>query len=180
MKILKKILAVLAIIIVALLIVALFAKKDYAVEKEVVINKPNQEVFDYIKLLKNQNNYSKWATMDANMKKEFRGTDGTVGFVSSWDSDVKDVGKGEQEIKKITEGKRIDYELRFIKPFESTEQTYMATEALSENQTKVKWGFSGRMNYPMNLMLLFMNMEKMVGDDLQTGLNNLKNILEKQ
>jgi uncharacterized membrane protein len=180
MKILKKILAILAIIIVALLIVALFAKKDYAVEKEVVINKPNQEVFDYIKLLKNQNNYSKWATMDANMKKEFRGTDGTVGFVSSWDSDVKDVGKGEQEIKKITEGKRIDYELRFIKPFESTEQTYMATEALSENQTKVKWGFSGRMNYPMNLMLLFMNMEKMVGDDLQTGLNNLKNILEKQ
>lgn len=180
MKIIKKILAVLAIIIVALLIVALFAKKDYAVEKEVVINKPNQEVFDYIKLLKNQNNYSKWATMDANMKKEFRGTDGTVGFVSSWDSDVKDVGKGEQEIKKITEGKRIDYELRFIKPFESTEQTYMATEPVSENQTKVKWGFNGRMNYPMNLMLLCMDMEKMVGDDLQTGLNNLKNILEKQ
>ena len=180
MKIVKRIFIILITLVIILLIVALFAKKDYDVEKEIVINKPRQEVFNYIKLLKNQNNYSKWATMDPGMKKESRGTDGTVGFVSAWDSDQKEVGKGEQEIKKITDGKRIDYELRFIKPFESTEQTYMATEAISENQTKVKWGFNGRMNYPMNLMLLCMNMEKMVGDDLQTGLNNLKNIVEKQ
>ena len=180
MKIVKKIFIILITLVVILLIVALFAKKDYDVEKEIVINKPRQEVFNYIKFLKNQNNYSKWATMDPGMKKEYRGADGTVGFVSAWDSDQKEVGKGEQEIKKITDGKRIDYELRFIKPFESTEQTYMATDAVSENQTKVKWGFNGRMNYPMNLMLLCMNMEKMVGDDLQTGLNNLKNIVEKQ
>lgn len=180
MKIVKKIFIALILIIAILLIVALFAKKDYAVEKEIVINKPKQEVFGYIKFLKNQNNYSKWATMDPDMKKEYRGTDGTVGFVSAWDSDKKDVGKGEQEIKKISDGERIDYELRFIKPFESTEQAYMATDAVSENQTKVKWGFSGRMNYPMNLMLLIMNMEKMVGDDLQTGLNNLKTVVEKQ
>ena len=180
MKIVKRIFIILITLVIILLIVALFAKKDYDVEKEIVIDKPRQEVFNYIKFLKNQNNYSKWATMDPGMKKESRGTDGTVGFVSAWDSDQKEVGKGEQEIKKITDGKRIDYELRFIKPFESTEQTYMATEAISENQTKVKWGFNGRMNYPMNLMLLCMNMEKMVGDDLQTGLNNLKNIVEKQ
>jgi hypothetical protein len=35
------------------------------------------------------------------------------------------------------------------------------------------------MKYPMNLMLLFMNMEKMVGRDLSIGLTNLKNTLEK-
>jgi hypothetical protein len=34
------------------------------------------------------------------------------------------------------------------------------------------------MKYPMNLMLLFMNMEKMVGNDLGNGLKNLKTILE--
>jgi hypothetical protein len=31
----------------------------------------------------------------------------------------------------------------------------------------------------MNLMLLFMNFEKMIGDDLEIGLENLKSILEK-
>jgi len=56
----------------------------------------------------------------------------------------------------------------------------MSTEAVGGNQTKVKWGFNGKMPYPMNLMLLVMNMDKMLGDQLQTGLNNLKTILEKQ
>jgi hypothetical protein len=35
------------------------------------------------------------------------------------------------------------------------------------------------MAYPMNLMLLFMDMETMLGDQLQQGLNNLKGAMEK-
>lgn len=83
MNILKKILIAIAMLIAAVLLAALFIKKDYAVEKQIVINKPKQTVFDYIKLLKNQDNYSKWAMMDPNMTKTYRGTDGTVGFVSA-------------------------------------------------------------------------------------------------
>ncbi|MBP7821314.1 MAG: SRPBCC family protein [Saprospiraceae bacterium] len=177
---LKKILYVLAFLIIVPLIIALFVRKQYSVEREIVINKPEQQVFDYVKLLANQNNYSKWAKMDPAMKKTFSGDDGTVGFVSAWESKVDSVGVGEQEIKKITEGERIDYEIRFMKPFRSTATSYMITEASSENETKVKWGFNGNMNYPMNLMLLFMDFEKMIGDDLQVGLNNLKSILESQ
>lgn len=179
MKALKKILLVIVVLIAIVLILAAFTKKKYGVEREIVVNKPKQEVFDYIKHLKNQDNYSKWAMMDPAMKKTYTGTDGTVGFVSAWDSEKKDVGKGEQEIKKIAEGERVDFELRFYKPFESTEQAYMQTEAVSPASTKVKWGFDGHMNYPMNLMLLFMDFEKMIGDDLQTGLTNLKSNLEK-
>lgn len=178
MKTLKRVLAVIGIIIAVLLIVALIVKKEYAVEKEIVIDAPRQEVFNYVKYLKNQENYSKWANTDPNMKKTYRGTDGTVGFVSAWESKNKEVGVGEQEITKITEGERIDFELRFFEPFEATEPAYMITETSGDNQTKVKWGFSGRMNYPMNIMLLFMDMEKMIGDDLENGLAKLKSILE--
>ena len=163
--------------IALLLIIALFLKKDYAVERSVTVNQPKQLVFDYIRSLKNQDNFSKWASMDPNMKKEYRGTDGTVGFVSAWEGNKK-VGKGEQEIKKITEGERVDFELRFIKPFAGLANAYITTEAVNNQQTLVKWGFDSRMKYPMNLMLLFMNMEKMIGNDFSTGLNNLKNNLE--
>jgi len=180
MKILKRILIAIGIIIAIPLIIALFTKKEYAVERQITINKPKQEVFDYLKLLKNQDNYSKWAMMDPNMKKEFRGTDGTVGFVSAWDSQDKNVGKGEQEIKKITEGERLDFELRFLEPFEATDNAFMTTTAVNENQTNVVWGFNGKMAYPMNFMLLLMDMETMLGGDLQTGLDNLKVVLEKQ
>ena len=180
MKILIIVLIVIATLIAIFLVIALFIKKEYAVEREIIINKPKQKVFDYVKYLKNQDNYSKWATMDPKMKKDSRGTDGTIGFVSAWDSDHKNVGKGEQEIKEITQGERIDLELRFLKPFPGMANAFITTEIIGENQTKVIWGFESRMNYPMNLMLLFMDMNNLIGRDLETGLTNFKTILEKE
>lgn len=175
----KKILIVLATIIATPLVIALFVEKSYHVEREIVINKSKNEVFAYIKLLKNQNDFSKWAQMDPNMTKSYRGTDGQVGFVSKWESTNEEVGTGEQEIIAIKEGERIDFELRFIKPFEAIEPAYMITESIAAGQTKVKWGFSGHMDYPMNLMFLFIDFKKIIGDDLQTGLDNLKVIQER-
>ena len=180
MKIVKKILLVIVVLVAVLLVTALFVSKEYAVKREVVINKPVSEVFAYVKNIKNQNYYSKWNMTDPNATKEYKGTDGTVGFVASWDSQMKEVGKGEQEIKGITEGSRIDMELRFYRPFEATDNAYMTTEPSAENQTKVTWGFNGKMPYPMNMMLVFMNMDNMLGSDMQTGLDNLKTLLEKQ
>lgn len=179
MKILVVIIIIIVSIIALLLVAGLFMKKEYSVVRTVVINNPKTDVFDYIKLLKNQNDFSVWATMDPIMKKEFRGTDGTAGFVSAWESENKNVGKGEQEILKVSDGEKVDYEIRFIKPFESTSYASMSVLSVIENQTKVQWTFDGKMKYPMNLMLLFMNMEKMIGNDFEKGLKNLKNLLEK-
>lgn len=180
MKTGKKVLIVLGVIVAIPLIAAFFVKSDYSVAESVVIDKPKPEVLDYIKHLKNQDNYSKWGTMDPNMVKTYRSTDGTVGFVSAWESEDDNVGVGEQEILNIIDGERIDFELRFIKPFESKQEAYMTTEAVNENQTKVTWGFDGTMAYPSNLMLLFMDFEEMIGDDFQTGLQKLKTILENK
>ena len=179
MKTLFVIVIVILSIIALLLIIGIFLKKEYIVTSEVIVNKPKTIVFEYIKLLKNQNEYSVWATMDPDMRKKFTGTDGTPGFISAWDSDNKNVGKGEQQILKIVDGERVDYEIRFIKPFESTSLASMSTFSVNDNQTKVQWKFTGKMKYPTNLMLLFMNMEKMIGNDLDKGLQNLKSILEK-
>ena len=71
-------------IIAALLLAGLIISKEIKATKEIVINKPKDEVFNYIKYLKNQQNYSKWATLDPNIKNEFRGTDGQPGFVNHW------------------------------------------------------------------------------------------------
>jgi hypothetical protein len=180
MNIFIGIIIALAGIIVLFLLVGFFLKKDYSVTREVVVNMPKTAVFDYLKLLKNQNKFSVWALMDPNMKTEFTGTDGTEGFISAWESMNKKVGKGEQEILKIVNGERIDYEIRFIKPFKSTSWAFLITSSANVNQTRVHWEFNGKMKYPTNLMLLFMNMEKMVGNDLDKGLQNLKTILEKQ
>ncbi|ABE53938.1 conserved hypothetical protein [Shewanella denitrificans OS217] len=175
---LKKIILALAVIIALPLIAALFLKTHYSVVRSITVERPNAQVFDYIKHLKNQDNFSKWAMMDPDMKKTYRGEDGMAGFVSAWASENPDVGVGEQEIIKITPNERVDFELRFLSPFEATEPAYMSTKPVSDTSTQVDWGFSGHMDYPMNLMLAVMDFETMIGNDLQEGLNNLKQVLE--
>ncbi|MDL5045918.1 SRPBCC family protein [Oscillatoria amoena NRMC-F 0135] len=171
------------IIIVAIIalpfVLALFTKKSYSIERSILINRPVNVVFDYLKHIKNQDQFSKWVQMDPNMKKEYRGADGTVGFVYAWNGN-KQAGEGEQEIKGIVENRKLDIEVTFIRPFAAVAKTPFTTEAVEVNETRVTWGMSSAMNYPMNIMLLFMNMEKLLGKDLEFSLQQLKDKLENQ
>lgn len=177
MKTFKKILIVLAGIIVLLLIIAIFTPKDLKTGSEVVINKPVGEVFEYVSHLKNQDYYSKWNMADMSKKQTFEGTDGTAGFKNAWDGN-DDVGKGEQEITGIVPNKRVDIEVRFKEPMESTMQGYFITEAIDANTTKVTWGMVGDDSpWPTNIMNPMI--EGMLADDMQESLNNLKKNLEK-
>jgi len=177
MNILKIVLTGIIVLIVLLLIAALFVKKEYSIEKEITINKPDTEVFSYIRYIKNQDYYNKWVMTDPTMKKQFRGTDGAVGFVYAWEGNDK-AGKGEQEIREIRDGKELAIEIRFEKPFKGTAQTRMLTEPVSGNQTKVTWMMKGESNYPMNITNLFI--DKMLGGDLSESLLRLKRILENK
>ncbi|WP_242502617.1 SRPBCC family protein [Flavobacterium anhuiense] len=152
--------------------------REYLIEREVIINKPTDSIFKYIRSLRNQNEFSIWANIDPKMKVHYRGIDGMVGSVSSWESSVKEVGDGEQEITKIIENRRLDFVLRFNKPVQDTAVGFMSTEPISENQTKVKWGISGAIPYPTNIILPILRMDQMIGNDLQKGLENLKDKME--
>lgn len=180
MKVLKIIGITVAAFVALLLIIPLFTKKEYSVVRETIVNRTQQDVFAYIVLLKNQDNFSVWAQADKNMKKTYTGTDGKVGFVSAWDSAQDKVGAGEQEIKKIVPGERIDYQLRFLRPFKATNQAFLKAETVEAGKTKVIWGFQAKTPYPFNLMLLFFDAEKMIGQAFDDGLGNLKKILEKK
>lgn len=156
----------------------LIGPKNYDVFRTVEISKPKNEVFNYLKYLKNMDDWSPWAKKDPNMQKKFTGTDGEAGALSYWLGN-KEVGEGEQEIKKVVDGKRIESELRFFKPFKSTSDCYLDVEELSNGNTKVKWGFSGTNKFPMTIMSLFKNMDSMVGPDFEEGMASLKAVMEK-
>lgn len=179
-KILVAIVLIAFVLIAGIAILAYVAPTNFKVERETTINKPKAEVFAYAKMIKNQNEWGPWFKKEPTMKQEFRGTDGQPGFVVYWKGESSDTGEGEQEIKKITEGERIDTELRFKQPFESVAQAYLTTEAVGENQTKVKWGFDSSMPRPMNVMLLMIDMDAAVGKDFGDGLASMKSILESR
>jgi len=176
MNILIIIILAIASIVALLLIITLFMKREHYVNREIIINAPRQKVFGYVKMLKNQDEFNKGAMADADRKKEFKGTDGTVGYIYAWKGD-KNAGEGEKEIKNILEGKRIETEIRFVKPMSAIASIIMETESLTDNQTKVRWSNAGTLKYPMNIMVPMV--EKHVAKDMDISLSILKNILEK-
>lgn len=177
MKFLQVLLIVILVIIAVPLIGALFIKKDYAINRSIVVHRPSTQVYDYLRLLKNQDQFSKWNRMDPAMKKAYNGTDGTVGFMYAWDSQTK-AGKGTQKIKALTPNKEVNMEVAFEKPFKNTMQASFLTEPVADNQTQVTWAIKGRNSYPMNFMNLFIG--SMLGKDVDSSLATLKSNLEHQ
>ena len=175
MNILVIILAVIAGIIALLLIAALIMSRKHFVKREVIINASRQKVFDYIKFLKNQEAFNTNAMADADRKKEFRGTDGTVGYVYAWSGD-KSAGVGEKEIMNMVEGQSVEMEIRFVKPMKTSARILMETESLADGQTKLSWSNAGALPYPFNVMIPMM--QKHVVKDMDASLVNLKKILE--
>ena len=179
--IIVKIIVLLVAVIAVVMIIALFTKDKYSLSREVVINKPQQEVFDFIKFNRNQQSYSKWLSIDPETKISYKGQpDGNAGSILVFESKSPKAGTGEWETKKVIPNERLDFELRFLAPFKFTAGGYFLADSVAANQTKLKWVYNGGMNWPMNIMLLFMDMDKVVGKDLGESVNKLKQVVEKQ
>ena len=170
------ILLVIISIIVLLLIIAFFLRRTHYVKREIIINAASQKVFDFLKLLKNQDQFNKWAKADPNRNWAYKGIDGTAGFIISWSGNKK-AGEGEKEIIKITQGQRIETQIRFIKPMATVADVIMETEALSDDQTKVTFINSGVLKYPMNIFIPLA--ERNFPKDMDASLATLKELLEK-
>ena len=172
MRILKIIIISLLTIVAILLILAIFVPKDFRAEANIIIEKPKQEVYDFVKMIENQDKFGVWFQKDPNIKKIKEGIDGTEGFMYRWESEV--VGNGSQTITHLIDGNLVETELDF--GFGEPGKGYFMLDKIDSNTTSVTWGVAGKTPYPLNLMSLFYDMNK----DFETGLENLKNVLQNK
>ena len=70
---------------------------------------------------------------DSGMKTSYSGSDGTKGLFTRGISKDKNVGAGVQEITKINEASRIDYELRFLRPIPNITTSAFILNKIGEN-----------------------------------------------
>jgi hypothetical protein len=145
--------------------------------KSIDISSSPELVFEYLKVTKNQDNFSVWNMTDPEMKKEYRGLDGTMGFTYCWDSTNKNVGAGEQEIINIENGKSITYAIRFFRPMQNRGISKFEITNKGDHASSVAWIFDSPSKFPMSLFSPIFKI--MLGKDLEKGLLNLKKILEK-
>ncbi|NOZ45434.1 MAG: hypothetical protein GXO79_01480 [Chlorobi bacterium] len=177
MKTLKIIGIVILVLIVVVLLLGLVMPKKYHIERSETIKAPQELIFKYAKFFKLSQKWSPWKEYDLEMKVTYEGEDGTIGAKYFWEGNDK-VGKGVQEITAIDEGKRVDSKLTFIEPWQSEDKAYVELTP-EEEGIKVTWGFDGEMDYPMNVMMPFIGMDKALGTDLEKGLGKLKTLTEK-
>jgi hypothetical protein len=163
-------------------VLTFLAPKEFIIERTIVVQKPIGQVFERLKYLKNHEEWNAWSRKDPTTKKEFVGTDGTIGFKSSWSSENDELGTAEQEITGITEGKRMDTVIRFKKPFEGIFDSYIITESISEKETSVKLGMHDNMSFPMTVISFIVNdclgNRKKIEANMDESLRNLKGVLE--
>lgn len=177
MKILKIVLFIVLGLVGLFIVIGLVAPKSYHVERSITIDAPKPLVKDQVVKFANFREWEPWGKADPNLKVTIEGEDGQVGAVYSWEGN-EDVGKGKQEIKTITND-RVDIELTFTEPWESEDGTYYTFKEDDDGKTTITWGMNGSSPFPMNVMMMAMNVEKMIGEDYDEGLNNLKERCEK-
>lgn len=174
-----KIIGIVLLLVIAIpLVVALFIPRAYSVKVAETINQPHHLVYDYMRMLNNQTEYSVWVLADPNLNPEIIGADGTVGAIQRWNSEIKSVGEGEQEIILMTP-ERIEVELRFIRPFKGNANAANVFKKVNDNQTLVTSEFHSTNKYPFNL-LSYLFGRKMIKEAQLQNLINIKNILENQ
>ncbi|MEO6037544.1 MAG: SRPBCC family protein [Saprospiraceae bacterium] len=175
MKLLRILLYIGLGLLVLIIGLGLFAKKDYHVERSIEIRAPKALVYDQLRYFKNFKVWSPWDKLDPNMQYSINGQDGEPGAVYQW-SGNDDVGAGTQTIRQVSSD-RIDLELEFNEPFQSKSPVFYQLEEKGEN-TKVSWGFDVHFPFPINVWAMFTNINNALGKDYERGLVNLQKVCD--
>jgi len=172
--------SVFLVVIPIILVIALFMRKGIDITTSIDINKPQQQVFDYIVLLKNQEHYNAWLMVDPKMNKTYTGTDGTLGFILAWESKNKTDGKAHMQIAEIVVPQKITVDVVFEKPVPSKARFWLELAAINNMQTRVTFTYEGNPApyYLLRVSQMTFRLKRRVTGYMQASLVNLKNILE--
>lgn len=143
------------------------------VQESTLIKASRDQVFDYVTNLNHWSVWSPWLCVEPTASVHVSSDGKSVGSVSTWDGEV--VGKGENEIKVLDPGKRMELELRIIKPWKSTSEVLFDFEDAGD-ETKVTWTMNG--SVPWFMFWMKSMLENMIGMDYDRGLRMLKEQIE--
>ncbi|HYZ87909.1 MAG TPA: SRPBCC family protein [Myxococcales bacterium] len=172
----KKILLVLAAILVALSLFVATRPGTYRVSRAIVIAAPPAVVYTQVADFHRWDAWSPWAKLDPAMKTTFAGPVAAPGSSYAWAGNGK-VGEGRMTIVDATPGERIAIRLEFIKPMPGTSSTVFSFVPLA-SATQTTWTMEGQHNFVGKAFSLVADMDKMIGTDFEKGLEQLKTVAE--
>jgi hypothetical protein len=145
-------------------------------ERSGTIHATPEKIFPYISNFKMGSQWSPYEKMDPNMSKKYSGNDGESGSIMEFEGN-KDTGSGKLEMLKVIPNEQVDIKLTMLKPWhaENLIQYKLTPEA---EGTLFTWSMSGDGGFMGKLMSVLIDCEKMMGDQFEQGINNLREVVE--
>ncbi len=177
MKIVK-ILGILSLALLAgLLILGLFAPKEYSINRTIEIDVPKAQVYRYINNFEKRVLWYPWNKRDPNLVSTIEGNDGEIGAKRTWAGNEQ-VGKGYEVLTAMKENESTNTLLVFQEPRSGESDTYVNLSE-ANGKTKVDWGFGMTIPYPFNAFAMLQGVDlSSVEADFDEGLSTLKSIVE--
>ncbi len=145
---------------------------SYLVSRSIEIEKPQNEIINYLKDFRNWSEWSPWMILEPTCELNYLGEQGHVGAAYEWNG--KRIGSGSMVLES-TQEHRLDMELHFFRPMKSHGKV-MFVVTPSPNGCLVEWKM--RSSAPWFLFFLKKLFKSMIGMDFDRGLRMLKRQLE--
>jgi hypothetical protein len=167
---------VIVVVVGGVLTIASTRPDTFRVVRSADIKAPPAKIYPLIDDFQRWTAWSPYEGRDTAMKRSFSGPTSGMGAGYSWEGNSQ-VGQGSMEIVDATPPSKIVLKLDFIKPFEA-HNTVDFTLVAKGDATSVTWDMRGPVPFIGKIMHVFINMDRLVGSDFETGLANLKALAE--
>ena len=177
---LKTILVITAIVLVGVAGIVTYAAMTqpdtFRVQRAMTIEAPPEKLVGILSDLRRGAEWSPYEKKDPAMKKTFSGPASGPGAKLEWDGNG-DVGAGTLTVADATPSK-VTLNLAMTRPMNANNIVEYAF-APQGNATNMTWAMHGPMPLISKVMCVFMNLDKMIGTDMERGLKDLKALAER-
>lgn len=174
----KKLLLAVVVVLAVFAVFVATRPGSYRVSRSKAISAPPTTVYAQVADFHQWEKWSPWAKLDPAMKTSFEGPVGAAGSSYAWTGNDK-VGEGRMTIEEARPGERLRIRLEFVRPFASTNSTTF-TFAPKSGATETTWTMQGNNGFAGKAFGIFMDMDKMIGNDFDKGLAQLKTVAESE
>ncbi len=171
----KKLLLGLVAVTAILVVVASFQSDEMKVSRSSVIPAAPDAVYAVVNDFSKWMSWSPWADIDPQMKSNLEGPAQGVGAKLHWDGNME-AGAGTSHLTATKPNEYVHMRIDMTRPMAGSTEVQF-TFAPEGAGTKVTWAMQGKKPFIGKLMGLFMDCEKMCGDDFEKGLANLAKLI---
>jgi hypothetical protein len=175
-KIILRTLLAFVAIIVALCVVISLRSNDFRVARTATFKATPAAVFEQVNDFHKWDAWSPWVKLDPNAKSTFEGPTSGEGAKMSWVGN-SNIGEGNMTIVESKPNDVVRIRLEFIKPMAGVNDVEMKVEPKGD-ETQLTWTMAGKNGFMGKAIGLFMDCEKMCGDQFEIGLSNMRKIVE--